>query len=89
MILKNTYSSSFCICFRSKILEIALHLLIKEEILKENKEFLNRLILALLPFMIMTSNDSKSAEWKVAVCVAESGLCSLHPLLKGWPEGKS
>lgn len=70
----------------SKILEIALHLLIKEEILKENKEFLNRLILALLPFMIMTSNDSKSAEWKVAVCVAESGLCSLHPLLKGWPE---
>ncbi|XP_066467559.1 HEAT repeat-containing protein 1 [Tiliqua scincoides] len=69
-----------------KILEITLHLLIKEEILKENKEFLNRLVLDLLPFMIITSNDSKSAEWKVALCVAESGLCSLHPLLKGWPE---
>ncbi|KAJ6664676.1 hypothetical protein lerEdw1_006249 [Lerista edwardsae] len=69
-----------------KILEITLHLLIKEEFLKENKEFLNRLVLELLPFMVITNNDSKSAEWKVALGVAESGLCSLHPLLKGWPE---
>lgn len=86
---RKTYSSSICICARCKILQITLPLLIKEEFLKENKDFLNRLVLELLPFMVITNNDSKSAEWKVALGVAESGLCSLHPLLKGWPEGKS
>uniref|UniRef100_A0A8D0H953 HEAT repeat-containing protein 1 n=1 Tax=Sphenodon punctatus TaxID=8508 RepID=A0A8D0H953_SPHPU len=40
----------------------------------------------LLPFMIITNNNSKSAEWKVASCLADSGLCVLHPLLNGWPE---
>ncbi|XP_053156079.1 HEAT repeat-containing protein 1 [Hemicordylus capensis] len=68
-----------------KILEVTLHLLIKEEILKDNKDLLNQLVLQLLPFMIITNNDSKSSELKVALCVAESGICSLHPLLKGWP----
>ncbi|XP_054850338.1 HEAT repeat-containing protein 1 [Eublepharis macularius] len=69
-----------------KILVAAIHLFIKEKILKENKVLLNRLILQLLPFIVITTNNSKSSEWKVALCVAESGLCSLHPLLKGWPE---
>ncbi|CAI5770584.1 repeat-containing 1 [Podarcis lilfordi] len=69
-----------------KILETAIHLLIKEEILKENKELLNQLVLKALPFIVITSSDSNSAEWKVALCVADSGLCSLHPLLKGWPQ---
>ncbi|XP_061480551.1 HEAT repeat-containing protein 1 isoform X2 [Rhineura floridana] len=69
-----------------KILETGIHLLIKEEILKKNKELLNQLVLKVLPFIVITSSDSKSAEWKVAFCIAESGLCSLHPLLKGWPE---
>uniref|UniRef100_A0A670I6A9 HEAT repeat-containing protein 1 n=1 Tax=Podarcis muralis TaxID=64176 RepID=A0A670I6A9_PODMU len=71
-----------------KILEAAIHLLIKEEILKENKELLNQLVLKALPFIVITSSNSNSAKWKVARCVADSGLCSLHPLLKGWPEGK-
>uniref|UniRef100_A0A670I683 HEAT repeat-containing protein 1 n=1 Tax=Podarcis muralis TaxID=64176 RepID=A0A670I683_PODMU len=70
-----------------KILEAAIHLLIKEEILKENKELLNQLVLKALPFIVITSSNSNSAKWKVARCVADSGLCSLHPLLKGWPEG--
>ncbi|KAH0622511.1 hypothetical protein JD844_024882 [Phrynosoma platyrhinos] len=69
-----------------KILETAIHLLIKEGMLEKNKEFLNQLVLQLLPFIVITSNDSKSAEWKLALCIAKSGLCSLHPLLKGWPE---
>ncbi|XP_077201538.1 HEAT repeat-containing protein 1 [Paroedura picta] len=69
-----------------KILVAAIHLLTKEKILKENEGLLNQLVLQLLPFIIITTNNSKSAECKVALCVAESGLCSLHPLLKGWPE---
>ncbi|XP_044275805.1 HEAT repeat-containing protein 1 [Varanus komodoensis] len=70
----------------SKILKSALHLLSKEEILRENRDLLNQLVLQLLPLIIITSNDSTSTEWEVALCIAESGLCSLHPLLKGWPE---
>uniref|UniRef100_A0A8D2JC84 HEAT repeat-containing protein 1 n=1 Tax=Varanus komodoensis TaxID=61221 RepID=A0A8D2JC84_VARKO len=81
-------SSSFCLreILRSKILKSALHLLSKEEILRENRDLLNQLVLQLLPLIIITSNDSTSTEWEVALCIAESGLCSLHPLLKGWPE---
>uniref|UniRef100_A0A8D2JAB7 HEAT repeat-containing protein 1 n=1 Tax=Varanus komodoensis TaxID=61221 RepID=A0A8D2JAB7_VARKO len=66
-------------------LEVCLHLL-NEEILRENRDLLNQLVLQLLPLIIITSNDSTSTEWEVALCIAESGLCSLHPLLKGWPE---
>ncbi|XP_062980420.1 HEAT repeat-containing protein 1 isoform X2 [Elgaria multicarinata webbii] len=69
-----------------EILKTTIQLLIKEEILKENQDLLNQLVLQLLPFIIITSNNSKSPEWKMALCIAESGLCSLHPLLKGWPE---
>uniref|UniRef100_A0A8D2JC74 HEAT repeat-containing protein 1 n=1 Tax=Varanus komodoensis TaxID=61221 RepID=A0A8D2JC74_VARKO len=69
-----------------EILKSALHLLSKEEILRENRDLLNQLVLQLLPLIIITSNDSTSTEWEVALCIAESGLCSLHPLLKGWPE---
>nr|XP_056709237.1 HEAT repeat-containing protein 1 [Euleptes europaea] len=69
-----------------KILVAAMRLLTKEKILTENEDLLNRFVLQLLPFVVITTNNSKSAEWKVAACVAESGLCSLHPLLKGWPE---
>uniref|UniRef100_A0A8C3FEI2 HEAT repeat-containing protein 1 n=1 Tax=Chrysemys picta bellii TaxID=8478 RepID=A0A8C3FEI2_CHRPI len=69
-----------------KVLEGAIHILFKEEILNEKEELLNRVVMQLLPFMVITNNNSKSAEWKMAVCLSESGLCSLHPLLKGWPE---
>jgi len=41
----------------------------------------------LLPFMVITNANSKSSEWKMAICLSESDLCSLHPLLKDWPEG--
>uniref|UniRef100_A0A8D2JID2 HEAT repeat-containing protein 1 n=1 Tax=Varanus komodoensis TaxID=61221 RepID=A0A8D2JID2_VARKO len=68
-------------------LEVCLHLLNgQKEILRENRDLLNQLVLQLLPLIIITSNDSTSTEWEVALCIAESGLCSLHPLLKGWPE---
>uniref|UniRef100_A0A8B9QIU6 HEAT repeat-containing protein 1 n=1 Tax=Apteryx owenii TaxID=8824 RepID=A0A8B9QIU6_APTOW len=69
-----------------KVLERAIQILVKEEILKEKKELLNEAVMQLLPFMVITNANSKSSEWKMAVCLSESGLCLLHPLLKGWPE---
>uniref|UniRef100_A0A6J0T712 HEAT repeat-containing protein 1 n=1 Tax=Pogona vitticeps TaxID=103695 RepID=A0A6J0T712_9SAUR len=69
-----------------KILGTAIYLLIKKEVLKENKDLLNQLVLQLLPFIVITGSDPKSTEWKMALCIMESGICSLHPLLKGCPE---
>ncbi|XP_054486738.2 HEAT repeat-containing protein 1 [Agelaius phoeniceus] len=69
-----------------KVLEQAVKILVKEEILKEKKELLDAAVMQLLPFMIITNANSKSADWKMAVCLSQSDLCSLHPLLKGWPE---
>ncbi|XP_040554197.1 HEAT repeat-containing protein 1 [Gallus gallus] len=69
-----------------KVLERAIQLLVKEEILKEKKELLDEAVMQLLPFMVITNANSKSSEWKMAICLSESDLCSLHPLLKDWPE---
>ena len=68
-------------------MERAIQLLVKEEILKEKKELLDEAVMQLLPFMVITNANSKSSEWKMAICLSESDLCSLHPLLKDWPEG--
>uniref|UniRef100_A0A8C0C232 HEAT repeat-containing protein 1 n=1 Tax=Buteo japonicus TaxID=224669 RepID=A0A8C0C232_9AVES len=68
------------------VLERAIKILVKEEILKEKKELLDEAVMQLLPFMVITNANSKSSDWKMAVCLSESDLCSLHPLLKGWPE---
>ncbi|NWR16557.1 HEAT1 protein, partial [Emberiza fucata] len=68
------------------VLEQAVKILVKEEILKEKKELLDAAVMQLLPFMIITNANPKSADWKMAVCLSQSDLCSLHPLLKGWPE---
>ncbi|KAJ7416515.1 HEAT repeat-containing protein 1 [Pitangus sulphuratus] len=70
-----------------KVLERAIKILVKEEILKEKKELLDEAVMQLLPFMVITNANSKSPDCKMAVCLSESDLCSLHPLLKGWPEG--
>lgn len=75
--------------FRYKVLEQAVKILVKEDILKEKKELLDAAVMQLLPFMIITNANSKSSDWKMAVCLSESDLCSLHPLLRGWPEGKA
>ncbi|KFQ63827.1 HEAT repeat-containing protein 1 [Pelecanus crispus] len=69
-----------------KVLERAIKILVKEEILKEKKELLDEAVMQLLPLMVITNANSKSSDWKMAVCLSESDLCSLHPLLKGWPE---
>ncbi|NXV94012.1 HEAT1 protein, partial [Calonectris borealis] len=72
--------------FQYKVLERAVKILVKEEILKEKKELLDEAVMRLLPFMVITNANSKSSDWKMAVCLSESDLCSLHSLLKGWPE---
>ncbi|NWV62750.1 HEAT1 protein, partial [Malurus elegans] len=72
--------------FRYKVLERAVKILVQEEVLKEKKELLDEVVMQLLPFMMITNANSKSSDWKMAVCLSESDLCSLHPLLKGWPE---
>ncbi|NXY67516.1 HEAT1 protein, partial [Glareola pratincola] len=75
-----------CAFFQYKVLERAIKILVEEEILKEKKELLDEAVMRLLPFMVITNANSKSSDWKMAVCLSESDLCSLHPLLKGWPE---
>ncbi|KAF1505377.1 HEAT repeat-containing protein 1, partial [Eudyptula minor novaehollandiae] len=75
-----------CAFFQYKVLERAIKILVKEEILKEKKELLDEAVMRLLPFMVITNANSKSSDWKMAVYLSESDLCSLHPLLKGWPE---
>ncbi|XP_032071186.1 HEAT repeat-containing protein 1 [Thamnophis elegans] len=69
-----------------KILETILCLLMKVDNIKDNKDLFNQLVLHLLPFLVITNKDLESAEGRVAICITESGLCSLHPLLKGWPQ---
>ncbi|XP_064014659.1 HEAT repeat-containing protein 1 [Pogoniulus pusillus] len=69
-----------------KVLERAIKNLVEEEILKEKKELLDEAVMRLLPFMVITTANSKSSDWKMAVCLSESDLCSLHPLLRGWRE---
>ncbi|XP_040092233.1 HEAT repeat-containing protein 1-like isoform X1 [Oryx dammah] len=69
-----------------RVLEIAAGILIKEEILGENDEVSNQVLVHLLPLMIISSDDMESAEMKMAVYLSKSGICSLHPLLRGWKE---
>ncbi|NWH61929.1 HEAT1 protein, partial [Geococcyx californianus] len=75
-----------CAFFQYKVLERAIKILVEEKILKEKKELLDEAVMRLLPFMVITNANSKSSDWRMAVCLSESDLCSLHPLLKGWPE---
>ncbi|XP_004372851.1 HEAT repeat-containing protein 1 isoform X1 [Trichechus manatus latirostris] len=69
-----------------KVLEIAADILVKEEILSENYQLANQVVVHLLPYMVIISDDKESAEMKIAVYLSKSGICSLHPLLRGWKE---
>uniref|UniRef100_A0A2K5Z1K5 HEAT repeat-containing protein 1 n=1 Tax=Mandrillus leucophaeus TaxID=9568 RepID=A0A2K5Z1K5_MANLE len=69
-----------------KVLKIATDILIKEEILSENDRLSNQVVVCLLPFMVINNDDMESAEMKIAIYLSKSGICSLHPLLRGWEE---
>ncbi|XP_036210451.1 HEAT repeat-containing protein 1 isoform X4 [Myotis myotis] len=67
-----------------EVLEGAADILIKEEMLSGNDELANQVVVHLLPFMIIDSDDLESAETKLAIYLSKSGICSLHPVLRGW-----
>uniref|UniRef100_A0A671G2F7 HEAT repeat-containing protein 1 n=1 Tax=Rhinolophus ferrumequinum TaxID=59479 RepID=A0A671G2F7_RHIFE len=67
-----------------KVLEIAADILIKEEILSGNEVLANQVAVHLLPFMVIDNDDMESAGMKMATYLAKSGICSLHPVLRGW-----
>uniref|UniRef100_A0A8D2D6B0 HEAT repeat-containing protein 1 n=1 Tax=Sciurus vulgaris TaxID=55149 RepID=A0A8D2D6B0_SCIVU len=69
-----------------RALEIAADVLIREEILNGNDQLSNQVVVHLLPFMVVTDDDMGSAEMRIAVYLSKSGICSLHPLLRGWKE---
>uniref|UniRef100_G3SII3 HEAT repeat-containing protein 1 n=1 Tax=Gorilla gorilla gorilla TaxID=9595 RepID=G3SII3_GORGO len=69
-----------------EVLKIAADILIKEEILSENDQLSNQVVVCLLPFMVINNDDMESAEMKIAIYLSKSGICSLHPLLRGWEE---
>uniref|UniRef100_A0A2K5SDT7 HEAT repeat-containing protein 1 n=1 Tax=Cebus imitator TaxID=2715852 RepID=A0A2K5SDT7_CEBIM len=69
-----------------EVLKIAADILIKEEILSENYQLSNQVVTHLLPFMVINNDDMESAEMKIAIYLSKSGICSLHPLLRGWEE---
>lgn len=83
------FLNQMCFCFfRYKVLEVAADVLIKEEVLSGNAELSNQVVVHLLPFMVIDSDDVESAEMKIAIYLSKSGICSLHPVLRGWKEGK-
>lgn len=69
-----------------RVLELAANILIKEEVLSASDQLSNQVVVQLLPFMVITSDDIESPDVKIAVHLSKSGICSLHPLLRGWKE---
>ncbi|XP_070257449.1 HEAT repeat-containing protein 1 isoform X2 [Myotis yumanensis] len=67
-----------------EVLKVAADILIKEETLSGNDELANQVVVHLLPFMVIDSDDLESAETKLAIYLSKSGICSLHPVLRGW-----
>ncbi|XP_066239766.1 HEAT repeat-containing protein 1 isoform X1 [Saccopteryx leptura] len=69
-----------------EILEVAADVLLREEVLSGNDELAAQVVVLLLPFMVIASEDLESAETKLAIYLSKSGICSLHPVLTGWKE---
>ncbi|KAK1328037.1 hypothetical protein QTO34_012459 [Cnephaeus nilssonii] len=67
-----------------EVLEVAADILSKEELLSGNDELANQVVVHLLPFMVIDSDDLESAGTKLAIYLSKSGICSLHPVLRGW-----
>ncbi|ELW68114.1 HEAT repeat-containing protein 1, partial [Tupaia chinensis] len=68
------------------VLEVAAGVLIREEVLGGSHQLSTQVAVRLLPFMVISSSDVESAEVQMAVHLSKSGLCSLHPLFRGWEE---
>lgn len=64
----------------------ALRILVNGLVLNGNELLINRVVVELLPFLVVTNADPRSVDQKLSVYLANSGLHSLHPLLKGWAQ---
>ncbi|XP_075452512.1 HEAT repeat-containing protein 1 [Ascaphus truei] len=73
-------------CEWYKALEEAARLLMQEPSLKDQADLCTRIIMTLVPYMVFTNSDPDSSEQKMALYLARSGVCNLHPLMKGWPK---
>ncbi|KAG9484188.1 hypothetical protein GDO78_009869 [Eleutherodactylus coqui] len=69
-----------------KAIEKATELLVQDSSIKDHPELCNRVVMAVIPHMVFTNNVVSSAESNMAVYLGRSGVCHLHPLLKGWSE---
>ncbi|KAM5301721.1 HEAT repeat-containing protein 1 isoform 1-T2 [Glossophaga mutica] len=69
-----------------KVLELATDMIVRDEMLSGNDELASQVVVRLLPFMVIDSDDLESPEMKTAIYLSRSGLCSLHPVLRGWKE---
>uniref|UniRef100_UPI00398EA4BE HEAT repeat-containing protein 1 isoform X2 n=1 Tax=Pristiophorus japonicus TaxID=55135 RepID=UPI00398EA4BE len=67
------------------VLEEAITFLIRGGLCNGNEALTNHLWMELLPFMVLINQAKASAEQKMTIFIANSGLCSMIPLLHGWP----
>ncbi|XP_068088359.1 HEAT repeat-containing protein 1 isoform X2 [Hyperolius riggenbachi] len=69
------------------VLEEAVNLITQNKLITDNLELCNRVIMTVMPLMVFTSSHFNSTEHKMALHLGKSGICNMHPLLKGWPKG--
>ncbi|XP_045716982.1 HEAT repeat-containing protein 1 isoform X1 [Phyllostomus hastatus] len=69
-----------------EVLELATDVLVREETLSGDDELASQVVVRLLPFLVVDSDDLESPEMRTALYLSRSGLCSLHPVLRGWKE---
>ncbi|XP_069625106.1 HEAT repeat-containing protein 1 [Ranitomeya imitator] len=70
----------------NKAIEESTELIVQDLSITDHPELCDRVIMAMIPHMVFTNNQVDSAESTMAVYLGRSGVCRLHPLLKGWPE---
>ncbi|XP_071996832.1 HEAT repeat-containing protein 1 isoform X2 [Engystomops pustulosus] len=69
-----------------KAIKEATDLIVKENSVTDYPELCNNVLMAVIPHMVFTNNEVSSAESSMAVYLGRSGICLLHPLLKGWAQ---
>ncbi|XP_067901387.1 HEAT repeat-containing protein 1 [Heterodontus francisci] len=67
------------------VLEEAIKFLSSRGLYNGNDTLTNQIWMELLPYMVLTNPAEASVEQKLTIFIANSGLCSMTPLLRGWP----
>ncbi|XP_078085724.1 HEAT repeat-containing protein 1 isoform X2 [Mustelus asterias] len=66
------------------VLEEAVKFLSSGKLYHGNERLVNRIWMELLPYMVLTNPAKESAEQKISIYIADSGVCSMTPLFHGW-----